>query len=137
MDNFFFHTPTKVYFGKDEELKIGKLIKEYNLLAWAKNFMIKEYEGEEITNLFFWANDEKQAEDIINKTFDEDGNYVKVAECDKAPYSENIDFDEYYFDKNNLVWKYAKLKGYPNDLVAVDAPPALTLALDGMNSCFK
>lgn len=41
-----------------------KLIKEYNLLAWAKNFMIKEYEGEEITNLFFWANDEKQAEDI-------------------------------------------------------------------------
>ena len=30
MDNFFFHTPTKVYFGKDEELKVGKLIKEYN-----------------------------------------------------------------------------------------------------------
>ena len=27
-----------------------------------KNFMIKEYEGEEITNLFFWASDEKQAE---------------------------------------------------------------------------
>ena len=30
MDNFFFHTPTKVYFGKDEELKVGKLIREYN-----------------------------------------------------------------------------------------------------------
>ena len=30
MDNFFFHTPTKVYFGKDEELKVGKLIKEYD-----------------------------------------------------------------------------------------------------------
>ena len=30
MDNFFFHTPTKIYFGKDEELKVGKLVKEYN-----------------------------------------------------------------------------------------------------------
>lgn len=30
MDNFIFHTPTKVFFGKDEELKVGKLIKEYN-----------------------------------------------------------------------------------------------------------
>lgn len=29
MDNFFFHTPTKVYFGKDEELKVGKIISEY------------------------------------------------------------------------------------------------------------
>lgn len=67
----------------------------------------------------------------------DDGSYVKVAECDKAPQIKDIDFDEYYFDKNNLVWKYAKLKGYPNDLVAVDAPPALTLVLNGMNSCFK
>lgn len=31
MDNFFFHTPTKVYFGKDEELKVGKIIKEYGV----------------------------------------------------------------------------------------------------------
>ena len=29
MQNFVFHTPTKVYFGKDEELKVGKIIKEY------------------------------------------------------------------------------------------------------------
>ena len=28
MQNFVFHTPTKVYFGKDEELKVGKIIKE-------------------------------------------------------------------------------------------------------------
>lgn len=25
MNNFIYDTPTKVYFGKDEELKIGKL----------------------------------------------------------------------------------------------------------------
>ena len=29
MNNFIYETPTKVYFGKDEELKIGKLIAEY------------------------------------------------------------------------------------------------------------
>ena len=29
MNNFIYDTPTKVYFGKDEELKIGKIISEY------------------------------------------------------------------------------------------------------------
>lgn len=29
MNNFIYHTPTKVYFGKDEELKVGEIIKEY------------------------------------------------------------------------------------------------------------
>lgn len=29
MNNFIYHTPTKVYFGKDEEFKVGKIIKEY------------------------------------------------------------------------------------------------------------
>ena len=30
MENFIYETPTKVYFGKDEELKVGKIIKEFN-----------------------------------------------------------------------------------------------------------
>lgn len=30
MKNFIYETPTKVYFGKDEELKIGKLVAEYS-----------------------------------------------------------------------------------------------------------
>lgn len=30
MDNFIYETPTKVYFGKDEELKVGKLVAEFN-----------------------------------------------------------------------------------------------------------
>ena len=30
MENFIYETPTKVYFGKGEELKVGKIIKEYN-----------------------------------------------------------------------------------------------------------
>ena len=29
MQNFVYNIPTKIYFGKGEELKIGKLIKEY------------------------------------------------------------------------------------------------------------
>jgi alcohol dehydrogenase YqhD (iron-dependent ADH family) len=28
MNNFIYETPTKIYFGKDEELKVGKIIKE-------------------------------------------------------------------------------------------------------------
>lgn len=30
MNNFIYETPTKVYFGKDEELKVGKIIAEYH-----------------------------------------------------------------------------------------------------------
>ena len=30
MQNFIYYTPTKAYFGKDEEEKVGKIIKEYN-----------------------------------------------------------------------------------------------------------
>lgn len=30
MNNFIYETPTKVYFGKDEELKVGKIIAEYS-----------------------------------------------------------------------------------------------------------
>lgn len=29
MDNFIYHTPTKVYFGRGEEQRVGKIIKEY------------------------------------------------------------------------------------------------------------
>ncbi len=31
MNNFIYDTPTKVYFGRDEELKVGKIIKEYDV----------------------------------------------------------------------------------------------------------
>ncbi len=30
MNNFIYNTPTKVYFGKDEELKVGSIIKNFN-----------------------------------------------------------------------------------------------------------
>lgn len=31
MDNFVFYAPTKVFFGVDEELRIGKILKDYNI----------------------------------------------------------------------------------------------------------
>lgn len=31
MNNFIYHTPTKVYFGKNEEQNVGKIIKEFNV----------------------------------------------------------------------------------------------------------
>lgn len=42
------------------------LLKERHLLSWAKNTMIKKYEGEDITNLFFWSQSEQQADYIKN-----------------------------------------------------------------------
>ena len=30
MENFIYETPTKVYFGKGEELKVGKIIGEFH-----------------------------------------------------------------------------------------------------------
>ena len=30
MENFIYYTPTKIYFGKGEEDKVGKIIKAYN-----------------------------------------------------------------------------------------------------------
>ena len=29
MENFIYYTPTKVIFGKDEEKKVGELVKEF------------------------------------------------------------------------------------------------------------
>lgn len=61
MNNFIFNTPTKVYFGKDSEKNLGKLIKEYGfkkvLFHYGKNsikkiglydFVIKELNDNEI-----------------------------------------------------------------------------------------
>ena len=31
MENFIYETPTKVYFGKDQELEVGRIIKTYNV----------------------------------------------------------------------------------------------------------
>ena len=31
MNNFIYETPTKVYFGKDEELKVGKLVADFSV----------------------------------------------------------------------------------------------------------
>ena len=30
MNNFIYETPTKVYFGKDEELKVGEILAEFH-----------------------------------------------------------------------------------------------------------
>ena len=30
MNNFIYDVPTKVYFGKDEELKVGKIVAEFD-----------------------------------------------------------------------------------------------------------
>lgn len=31
MDNFIYETPTKVYFGKGQELEVGRIIKGYDV----------------------------------------------------------------------------------------------------------
>ena len=34
MENFVYETPTKVYFGKEEELNVGKIIAGYAKKCW-------------------------------------------------------------------------------------------------------
>ncbi|MDE6656421.1 MAG: iron-containing alcohol dehydrogenase, partial [Anaeroplasmataceae bacterium] len=45
MKNFIYYTPTRVYFGKDEEKKIGEILKEFNcqkvLLHYGKSSVVK------------------------------------------------------------------------------------------------
>ncbi|MDE7213786.1 MAG: iron-containing alcohol dehydrogenase, partial [Anaeroplasmataceae bacterium] len=45
MNNFIYYTPTKVYFGKDEQKKVGEILKESNckkvLLHYGKSSVIK------------------------------------------------------------------------------------------------
>lgn len=41
MDNFIYETPTKVYFGRDEELKVGKLV-----AAFHPNKVLLHYGGQ-------------------------------------------------------------------------------------------
>lgn len=45
MENFIFHVPTKVFFGKDQEKNVGNIIKEYGfkniLVHYGKNSVIK------------------------------------------------------------------------------------------------
>ncbi|MCR4879341.1 MAG: iron-containing alcohol dehydrogenase [Bacilli bacterium] len=45
MDNFIYYTPTKIYFGKGEENKVGKILKSYNpkkiLLVYGSGSVIK------------------------------------------------------------------------------------------------
>lgn len=65
---------------------------------------------------------------------DED-NIFRVAECHKAPM--NGEAESYYFDKNRLIWKYAKWDEAKHQLIATSESPAMTLYLDGEKSCFR
>lgn len=57
-----------------------------------------------------------------------------VAECHEAPM--DGDFEFYYFDKNRLVWKYAKWDEAKHQLIATSESPAMVLHLDGEKSSF-
>lgn len=59
---------------------------------------------------------------------------VKVAECAEAP--SNDEFTEYYFDRNRMIWKYARQDQATSKLMATSEMPALSLMLDGAKSRF-
>ena len=51
---------------------------------------------------------------------------------------ENDQFDiQLYFDRNRLIWKYAKKDQKTGKLISISEEPALTLLLDGENSRFR
>ena len=43
----------------------------------------------------------------------------------------------YYFDKNRLIWKYAKWDEAKHLLISISEKPAMTLHLDGERSGFN
>lgn len=65
-----------------------------------------------------------------------EGDIHRVAECHKAPMDSNEGLT-YYFDKNRLIWKYAKWDEAKHQLIATSESPAMTLYLDGEKSCFR
>ena len=58
----------------------------------------------------------------------------RVAECHKAPMDGDV--ESYYFDKNRLIWKYAKWDEAKHQLMATSETPAMFLHLDGEESSF-
>lgn len=58
-----------------------------------------------------------------------------VAECHQAPMDCNGGVT-YYFDKNRLIWKYAKWDEAKHLLISISEKPAMTLRLDGERSGF-
>lgn len=65
----------------------------------------------------------------------DEGDICRVAECHKAPMDGEA--ESYYFDKNRLIWKYAKWDEAKHQLLATSESPAMTLCLDGEKSCFR
>ena len=59
----------------------------------------------------------------------------RVAECHKAPMEGDV--ESYYFDKNRLIWKFAKWDETKQQLISTSDKPAMTLRLDGERSGFE
>lgn len=59
----------------------------------------------------------------------------RVAECHKAPMEGDV--ESYYFDKNRLIWKYAKWDETKKQLISTSDKPAMTLRLNGERSGFE
>ena len=60
---------------------------------------------------------------------------LRVAECHKAPMEGDV--ESYYFDKNRLIWKYAKWDETNKQLISTSDKPAMTLRLNGERSGFE
>ena len=52
MSNFIYETPTKVYFGKDEELKVGKILQ--NFIQRKSWYISVEIQQERVDCLIRW-----------------------------------------------------------------------------------
>lgn len=52
MEKFKFYAPTKVYFGKDEEQRVGKILQEYHPKKVLIHYVIME--GKVPFNPVFW-----------------------------------------------------------------------------------
>lgn len=77
----------------------------------------------EFNQWLFWAKDSNHI--------------VKVAECHKAPATDDEYHTQFYFDRNRLIWKYATTDPETDKLIATSEEPAMALLLDGLHSRFQ
>ena len=60
MNNFIYETPTKVYFGKDEELKVGKIIAEFHPKSEMYQDFLCRVSSKESPGTFRWKFSKKE-----------------------------------------------------------------------------
>lgn len=141
----------------DHRAGFNNIGKDYNDAPWWAYLFVKREKGYQVISLgdyvkvrsiFQLSDSQGRTYYLCSNNFMDEGfgqwlyyakdseTYIKVAECKDAQQNEDAGNKRYYFDKNNLIWKYARIERQTGKLIATQQEPAIKLILDGENSRF-